>query len=83
MNKLPYKNRSLEFGSKIPHVGRGRGAKMCIYCHKPKHIIDVYFKKHKVQPYLRKENLTHLSTSIDYYKNVPLKDSKGLTPDSS
>lgn len=65
MIKFPYKPRHNESTTKLFYMGHGRGTKICTYCQKLGHTIDVCFKKHGLSPYLRKTNVAQLSSSED------------------
>lgn len=65
MIKFPYKPRQNESTTKPFYMGHGRGIKICTYCQKLGHTINVWFKKHGLSPYLRKTNVAQLYSSED------------------
>lgn len=61
LNKFHPKNRPRYSTFKTTRYGRGKGFKVCSYCNKPWHTIEVCFKKHMIPPYLNKSSLTQTS----------------------
>ncbi|XP_058725428.1 uncharacterized protein LOC131596703 [Vicia villosa] len=43
--------------------GRGKNLKMCTYCNKSGHTVEVCFKKHGLPPYLKKPQINNASSS--------------------
>lgn len=84
MIKFVNKPRNIEVGPTSSYMGRGKGTKICTYCHKPGHRIDVCFKKHGFPTYLRKTNLTQASTSEDTNEDTVAqnKEDSNATPPS-
>ncbi|XP_050914976.1 uncharacterized protein LOC127129915 [Lathyrus oleraceus] len=63
----PYnKSKSWESYNKSISTGRGRDIKICSYCQKPGHTIEVCFKKHGLPPYLKKANSPQSTTINDF-----------------
>ncbi|XP_058783548.1 uncharacterized protein LOC131658251 [Vicia villosa] len=58
------KGRPSEANTKPPYNPKSKGIKICTYCNKPGHTIEVCFKKHGLPPYLKKANIA-LAASDD------------------
>lgn len=65
VQKLAYKGPPQDASPKPFSIGRGYDIKICSYCHKPCHTIDVYFKNQGLPPHLRKMNLTQTTPNGD------------------
>lgn len=63
--------------NKTFNSGRGRGTKLCSYCNKIGHNIEVCFKKHGLPPYLEKWNITQANLVIDNSENNQHEENEG------
>ncbi|XP_058784433.1 uncharacterized protein LOC131659236 [Vicia villosa] len=56
------KGRSPDSNTKPTYNPKSKGLKICSYCNKPGHTIEVCFKKHGFPPYLKKPNIALATT---------------------
>ncbi|XP_058777098.1 uncharacterized protein LOC131651452 [Vicia villosa] len=62
INKSNKKGPSSDQTSKNSAYQKSKGIKICSYCNKPGHTIEVCFKKHGLPPYLKKSQIAQVST---------------------
>lgn len=67
----PYHN------NKTFNSGCGRGTKLCSYCKKIGHNVEVCFKKHGLTPYFKKLNITQANLVTYNSKNNQHEENEG------
>ncbi|CAI8610348.1 unnamed protein product [Vicia faba] len=68
----PYtKSRTSDSRSKPTYASKPKATKICTYCNKPGHTIEICFKKHGLPPYLKRANMAQTATEEPDHDDSP------------
>ncbi|XP_050888711.1 uncharacterized protein LOC127093853 [Lathyrus oleraceus] len=67
--KTQHRSSSTDNNPRNSAVGRGKSLKMCTFCNKSGHTVEVCFKKHGLPPYLKKPQVNNASAYTENPNN--------------